>query len=177
MTTKKSIYIWILFGILIIAAWLLGSVTQARAQTYTMKCLETGSMPKVNVIEVGDVPGHIIFTSELAGIQSCDNGSVATISHKAMGDVTKGSGKSQSYALVTYEDGSTLWQKVQNTVTANPDGKSARWEGTLEYIKGTGRLEGIQGGGTFIGKRLALLPGVGAQYYVDFTTTYTLPSK
>jgi hypothetical protein len=33
-----SIYIWILFGILMIAAWLLGSVTQAGAQTYTMKC-------------------------------------------------------------------------------------------------------------------------------------------
>ena len=42
MTTKKSIYIWILFGILIIAAWLLGSVTQAGAQTYTMKCRQTG---------------------------------------------------------------------------------------------------------------------------------------
>jgi acetolactate decarboxylase len=32
MATKKSIHIWILFGILIIAAWLLGSVTQAGAQ-------------------------------------------------------------------------------------------------------------------------------------------------
>ena len=174
MATKRSIYICI---ILIIAAWIFGSVTEAGAQTYAMKCRETGSMPKVNVIEVGDVPGHIVFTSELAAIQSCDDGRVATISHKAMGDVTKGSGKSQSYRLETYEDGSTLWAKIQNTITASPDGKSAKWEGTVEYIKGTGRLEGIQGGGTFIGKRLALMPGAGAQYYVDSTITYTLPSK
>jgi hypothetical protein len=175
MTRKKSI--WILFGILIIAAWLLGSVTQAGAQTFTVKCRETGHLPKVQVIEVGDVPGHIIFTAELAGILSCDNGSVATTSEKGMGDVTKGSGKSQSYWLATFEDGSTQWVKMQNTITANPDGKTARWEGTFEYTKGTGRFEGIQGNGTFTGKRLAPLPGVGAQYYADEISTYTLPSK
>jgi hypothetical protein len=177
MATKKSIYIWILFGILIIAAWLLGSVTQAGAQTYTVKCRNTGHIPKVHVIEVGDVPDHIVFVSELAGVQSCDDSSVATISSKAMGEVTKGNGKSQSYSLATYEDGSTLWAKWQNTITANPDGKSARWEGTFEYIKGTGRFEGIQGSGSWTGKRLALLPGVGAQWYLDYTGTYTLPSK
>ena len=64
MATKKSINIWILFGILIIAAWLLGSATQAGAQTYTVKCRETGHFPKVHVIEVGDVPGHILYVGE-----------------------------------------------------------------------------------------------------------------
>ena len=67
--------------------------------------------------------------------------------------------------------------QVQTTVTPDPDGKTARWEGTFEYIKGTGRFEGIQGSGTFTGKRLAPLPGAGAQYLVDITGTYTLPSK
>jgi hypothetical protein len=175
METKKSV--WILIGMVVIMAWLLGSVTQAGAQTYTVKCRETGHLPKVQVIEVGDVPGHIIFTAELAGISSCDDGSVATTSEKGMGDVTKGSGKSQAYELVTFEDGSTQWVKTQNTITANPDGKTARWEGTFEYTKGTGRFEGIQGGGTFIGKRLAPVPGAGAQYYSDSTGTYTLPPK
>jgi hypothetical protein len=175
MTTKKSI--WIMIGILIIAAWLLGSVTQAGAQTYTVKCRTTGHLPKVNVIEVGDVPGHIVLVSELAGVQPCDDGSVATISTKAMGDYIKGSGKSPSYSLATHEDGSTTWAKSETTVTADPDGKTARWEGTFEYIKGTGRFQGIQGRGTYTGKRLALLPGVGAQWYYDSTITYTLPSK
>jgi len=174
MATRKSIYIGI---ILIIAAWLLGSVTQAGAQTYTVKCRETGHQPKVHVIEVGDVPGHIVAVGEMPGVTSCDDGSVATVSTKFMADVTKGNGKSQSYWLITYEDSSTIWGKAQNAITANPDGKTARWEGTSEYIKGTGRFEGIQGGGTFTGKRLALTPGVGAQYYADSTLTYTLPSK
>ncbi|MGD0626371.1 MAG: hypothetical protein ABSB32_16830 [Thermodesulfobacteriota bacterium] len=177
MATKRSIHIWILFGILIIAAWLLGSVTQAGAQTYTLKCRETGHMPKVHVIEVGDVSGHILGVGEMAGVQSCDDGSVATNSSKWMTDLTKGSGKSQSYGLATYEDGSTTWSKGINTVTANPDGKTARWEGTFEYIKGTGRFEGIQGSGSWTGKRLLPMPGAGAQYYLDYTITYTLPSK
>jgi hypothetical protein len=177
MVTKRSIHIWILFGILIIAAWLLGSVTQAGAQTYTMKCRETGHQVKVHVIEVGDPPGHIVGVGEQAGVQSCEDGSVATTSSKWMTDLTKGSGKSQSYSLATYEDGSTIWSKGINTVTANPDGKTARWEGTFEYIKGTGRFEGIQGSGSWTGKRLVPTPGAGAQYYLDYTITYTLPSK
>ena len=174
MATKKSIYIWI---ILIIAAWLLGSVTQAGAQSYTMKCRETGHYPKVHLIEVGDVPGHILLIAEVAGVLSCDDGSVATTLHKGMSDFTKGSGKSQLYGVDTYEDGSSTWIKIHLTATADPDGKTTRLEGTFDYIKGTGRFEGIQGGGTFTGKRLAPAPGVAAQYCNDSTATYTLPSK
>ena len=175
MVTKKSI--WILIGMVVIMAWILGSATQAGAQTYIVKCRETGHVPKVQVIEVGDVPGHIIGVAELAAVLSCDDGSVATTSAKFMTDLTQGSGKARSYWMATYEDGSTIRAIGQNTITVNPDGKTARFEGPLENIKGTGRFEGIKGGGSITGKRLAALPGAGAQYYVDYTATYTLPSK
>jgi len=175
MATRKSI--WILFGILIIAAWLFGYITQAGAQTYTVKCRTTGHLPKVHVIEVGDVPGHILGVSELAGVQSCDDGSVATYSAKSFFDYIKGNGESLSYSLATYEDGSTLWGKWQNTITSDPDGKTSSWEGTTESIGGTGRFEGIQGSGSYTGKRLASAPGVGAQWYLDTILTYTLPSE
>ena len=177
MATRKSTNIWILFGILIIAAWILGSATQAGAQTYTVKCRETGHVPKMHIIEVADVPGHILLVGETATVLSCDDGSVATISGKFTADMTKGSGKNQGYGLVTYEDGSTKWYKFQNTVTPDPNGKTASWEGTMEYIKGTGRFEGIQGSGSITGKRLVSMPGAGAQFYADFAITYTLPSK
>ena len=175
MATKKSI--WILIGMIVIMAWLLGSLTQAGAQTYTMKCRETGHFPKVNTIEVGDVPGHIIGVVEGAGVLSCDDGSVSTTSWKDLFDYIKGGGKHQGYESVTYEDGSAQWMKYQGTTTPSLDGKTSRWEGSFEFIKGTGRFEGIQGSGSYIGKRLASLPGVGAQYYIDWTFTYTLPSK
>ncbi len=177
VATKKSFNIWIIIGILIIAAWILGSVAQASAQTYTVKCRNSGHIPKMQIIEVGDVPGHIVVVAEGAGVYSCDDGSVATSSSKSMAEFTKGSGKCQSYEVFTFEDGSTYWTKSQFNITPAPNGKTGIWEGTFEYIKGTGRFEGIQGGGTLSGKRLAVLPGAGAQYYVDITGTYTLPSK
>jgi hypothetical protein len=177
MGTRKSVYIWILFGILIIAAWLLGSVTQAGAQTYTMKCRVTMHLVTAHQIEVGDVPGHMLGVGDVAGVLSCDDGSIATTSMKAVSDYTRGSGKAYNYQLNTYEDGSTTWAKSQYTSTTDPGGKTGRMEGTFEYLKGTGRFEGIQGSGTFTGKRLAPVPGVGAQYYVDVTATYSLPSK
>jgi hypothetical protein len=177
LVIKKFTSIWIFLGILVIAALLLGFATSAVAQTYTMKCRETGHIPKIHIIEVADVPGHILLAGETATVLSCDDGSVGTISGKFTADMTKGSGKNQGYGLVTYEDGSTKWYKFQNTVTADPNGKTASWEGTMEYIKGTGRFEGIEGSGSIAGKRLISMPGIGAQFYADFAITYTLPSK
>ena len=146
-------------------------------QTYTMKCRDTGYAAKLNVIEVGDVPGHIIGVGEFPGVLSSDDGSVATTSTKDMFDYVKGSGKFHGYNVATFEDGSTLCIRYQGTATPEANGKTSRWEATCELIKGTGRFEGIQGGGSFTGKRLASMPGAGAQYYIDYDLTYTLPSK
>ena len=174
MTKKKSI--WILIGMVIIMAWLLGSVAQA-AQTYTVKCRMTGHFPKVHSIEVGDVPDHILSVGETVAVYSCDDGSVATGGSKFTVDLIKGSGKAQGYTLMTFEDGSTQWSKYEQTITPDPNGKTSTGKGTYEYFKGTGRFEGIRGSGTFTFKRLAPLPGAGVQFYTDMTSTYTLPSK
>ena len=128
-------------------------------------------------IEVSDVPGHLIGVGDVAGVMSCDDGSIATTSTKFMTDQTKGSGKAQYYWMVTYEDGATTWSKGINTLTSTPDGKTVRWEFTGEYIMGTGRFQGIKGSESGAGKRLTPTPGPGAQYYIDATSTYTLPSK
>ncbi len=175
MATKKLI--WVLLGTVVIMAWTLGSAAQASAQTYTMKCRETGQQGKVHFIEVGDVPGHIVAVGEQAGVLSCDDASIATTSTKFMTDQTKVSGKAQYYWKVIYEDGSTTWSKGINTLISTPDGKTVRWEFTGEYIMGTGRFQGIQGSASGAGKRLTPTPGPGAQYYYDLTGTYTLPSK
>jgi hypothetical protein len=175
MATKKSI--WILIGMVVIMAWLLGSATQAEAQTYTMKCRETGHLPKVHSLEVGDVPGHLIGVAELAGVLSCDDGRVATTLNESTWDYIKGSGKFQTYWVATFEDGATFWLGFQGTATADAYGKTTRWESTGEFIKGTGRFEGIKGSETMTGKRFSPVPGAGAQYYIDWTFTYTLPSK
>ena len=147
-------------------------------QTYTMKCRDAGYAAKMNVIEVDDVPGHIIGVGEFPGVLSCDDGSVATTSTKDMFDYIKGSGRFHGYSVATFEDGCILCIRYQGTATPSADGKTGLWKSTTgEFIKGTGRLEGIQGSGTLTGKRLAAVTGSGAQYYTDWTFTYTLPSK
>jgi len=132
---------------------------------------------KVERIEVGDVPGHLIGVADGRGLVSSDTGEVATQLTKLLFDYTNGSGPFQAYNLITYEDGSTKISKVQGRTTAQASGVST-FEGTYTFIKGTGRFEGIQGTGSFTGKRTApLTPGGPADCYLDFTETYTLPSR
>ncbi len=144
-------------------------------QTYTMKCRDTAYAAKISFIEVDDVPCHTIGVVEFAGVLSCDDGGVAATSTKDMFDYINGSGKFHGYSVVTFEDGNTFSIKYQGTAT--PEAKTTRWDGSCEFIRGTGRFEGVQGGGSLTGKRLASTPGAGSQYYVDYDLTYTLPSK
>jgi len=132
---------------------------------------------KVERIEVGDVPGHVIGVADGRGLASFDTGEVATFLCKVMFDYTNGSGPFQAYGIFTFEDGSTKIFKPQGTTTALPSGVST-FKYTYTYIKGTGRFEGIQGTGSSTGKRTApLIPGGPTESYADFTETYTLPSR
>jgi hypothetical protein len=142
-----------------------------------MKGRSSQHVTKAHAIEVGDVPGHNLFLIEQGGLFFQEDGQVATVSVKGLADFIQGSGPALGYFSYTYEDGSTTYGKYKLTVTAAPGGKTTSWEGTFEYIKGTGRFEGIKGGGTITGKRLAPLPGAGAEVYNDLAGTYTLPPK
>ncbi len=132
---------------------------------------------KAEAIPVGDVPGHIVGVAELRGLSFPDTGEVGTYSIKATLDLTNGMGTTETYAMTTFEDKSTMISLAKSSVTARPDGTST-FEGTYTYIGGTGRFEGIQGGGSYTGKRLApLTPGLTADAFLDYVATYTLPSQ
>lgn len=142
----------------------------------TLKYRETGHITRVQFVEVGDVPGHMLVLGEMAGVISFDDGSVGITSGEGMVDVINGNGKGYGYGVVTYEDGSTHWGKGPMTVTAAPDG-SIRYKGTSEYYGGTGRFEGMQGTDSYTGKRFPIVPGAPTQYLFDGELTYTLPTK
>lgn len=149
----------------------------AGAETIKEKARIVYHMTKVEVIPVGDVPGHITAVADARGLTFIENGEVATFANKIMFDVTNGSGPHWAYSVTTFPDGSTRVWKAQGTTTALPSEEST-FEGTITFIKGTGRSEGIQGGGTYTGKRLApLAPGGPADAYLDSIYTYTLPSR
>ena len=161
-----------ILAVAMLAAFLAPPVAGAE----TMKWRQTLHVNKVERIEVGDVPGHVVGVAEAAGLAFFENGEVATYLMKAMFDYTKGSGPTQGYELFTFEEDSTFVYKYQGTTTADPGGKTFLWKGTFSFVQGSGRFAGIQGSGSYAGKRVGG-PAAGTQGYVDRTATYTLPAR
>jgi hypothetical protein len=132
---------------------------------------------KVELMEVGDVPGHLLGIADQRGLVTTDAGEVGAWSTKVVLDLTNGTGPHQAYTVTTFEDKSTTITKAEGVTTSRPDGTST-FEGTFTYIGGTGRFAGIKGGGSYAGKRMAALtPGVPVDLFQDYATTYTLPSQ
>jgi hypothetical protein len=168
MATKKSKCV--LFGILAISAWILGSTIQAGAETMNYKFYTW--VNKGESTPVGDVEDHIVRMDMRGAFYVFENGDVATINHVATGDFIKGVGPFMQYVTIKFEDGSTIMIKSQGTM----GGPSAGW--TSEIIKGTGRFEGIKGTQSAKAKYLPLEKGeAGRKGYGEGTITYTLPSK
>ena len=149
----------------------------AGAETIKEKSRTVYHMTKVEAIPVGDVPGHIIGIADARGLFFIEGGEVGAFSNKIWFDYTNGNGSHWAYSINTFPDGSTRVNKAQGTTTALPSGEST-FEGTFTFVRGTGRWEGIQGGGSYTRKRLApLTPGGPADCYMDSVYTYTLPSR
>jgi hypothetical protein len=176
MATKKSIHIWILFGILIIAAWLLGFVIEAQAET--MKCRTAGVATKSETMpaQVGD-EGHLLGMTMREGLAFFENGEIATYITKGIWDTTMGKAfKANGYLFFKFEDGSTIVTTYDQRAIADPSGK---WSSKItgEIIKGTGRFEGIEGTTSTIGKQFPDVKGEASKSSTDITFTYTLSSK
>ncbi len=168
MTTRKSM--WVLFSILVIFAWVLGSAIQAGAETMNYKSY--GYVTKAENVPVGDVDGHIMTFTTRRSFIVFDNGEVATQICVITGDRIKGSGSSLRYSTMTFSDDSTIIIKEQVTRT------EAAGVSKGEIIRGTGRFKGIKGTVTGKGRLLPVEKDeVGPKGIGESTITYTLPSK
>jgi hypothetical protein len=172
MGKRKSI--WVLFGILVITAWVFGSAIQAGAETMKYKFYTW--VNKGEVVPVPDVEGHTVNLSMRGAFYIFENGEIATINHVGVGDTIKGAGTFMQYVTLKFEDGSTIIIKSQGTVGGYTAGGTGGW--TSEIIKGTGRFEGIKGTQAAKAKYLPVEKGeAGPKGYGEGTITYTLPSK
>ena len=162
MYTKKTM--WVLFVILVISAWVLGSAAPAQAADLKCKLISMGT--KVETNKIDDQEGHIIGIFERKGLMVHENGEVANELNRGFFDSVKGVTKFQGYCLQTFKDGSTMMMKHQGTIN-----KGQIADASFEFIKGTGRFEGIKGRGTYTGQNY------GSFNYLQFTGTYTLPQK
>lgn len=167
---------WVLFCILVISAWVLGSAIQVAAETMNYKFYTW--MIKYESVPVGDVEGHTVGFGMRGAFYVFENGEIATIDHVSTGDFVKGAGPFMQYVTIKFEDGSTIIIKSQGTVGGPGTGVATSGGWTSEIIKGTGRFEGIKGTQTAKAKYLPLGKGeTGPKGYGEGTITYTLPSK
>ena len=150
-------------------------ISYSHAIAETMKFRAACFHKKAEIIEVGDVEGHIMGVGEAPALASLENGEVAAAKVNWFADYISGEGITQGYVQMTFEDGATIHYKYVGETRLAQDGKCSLFScQSLEILRGTGRFAGIKGGGTYTGKRLATL-GVGARLYVDTTLRYTLP--
>jgi hypothetical protein len=175
--SKMTITIMGCIGVFLIAALILVPATPAMAKKEKFKGRHITQITKIHVFKVGDVEGHIIGIIQRRGLNFI-NGEVATFRNWLTFDITKGKGTAEGYSQVTYEDGSTTVGKFQGTLEPI-EGKRSTGKGTFSYIGGSGRFEGIKGGGSWTIKTFTpyTKEETKSDAIVDYTGTRTLPSK
>jgi len=129
---------------------------------------------KMETMEVGDVPGHVLGIAQQAGLMFPSTGEIAKKAATFHFDVVKGKGTFVDYSLYTDQDGSTRFLKAVGTAGPVGDGKKFTIEGEFECIGGTGRYEGFKGSGTFKGERVGDMKTGGDSYY-DFSMNCRKP--
>jgi hypothetical protein len=153
------------------------AMSLAGAETVKDKGRSTYHFVKTEVMKVGDVPGHVVGVVDTSGLAFFGTGEVANLSQKIILDLTNGSGPHRAYFVDTFEDGSTITGTAEGITTAREGGIST-FDGKITYTGGSGRFDGIKGGGAYTGKRTApVVPGGPAECYSDTDVSYTLLSR
>jgi len=129
---------------------------------------------KMETMEVGDVPGHVVGVIDQPGLVFVTKGpfagEIGTRKGTTLIDSVKGKGTATTYLTYTFPDGSTQSIKATGTFAALEGGKGVVSEGTWEVTGGTGRFEGWKGKGTFKADRPGP-PQPGSTSYADATGT------
>ena len=167
MATKKSM--WVLFGILVISAWVLGSTIQAGAETMNFKFFSR--IIRNEVFPVGDTEGHNVSINVREGVVIFASGELAWMKAINSVDGVKGVNTYDQYYTVTFQDGSTFIAHTKGKGTPT----SSKWAG--EIINGTGRFQGIKGTAAAEIKFLPPKDEFGLKALGEGTFNYTLPSK
>ncbi|MGE5698938.1 MAG: hypothetical protein ACM31N_02585 [Deltaproteobacteria bacterium] len=148
------------------------SATAAADEKVTGKV--TAHFTKMETMEVGDVPGHILGIAQQAGLMFYSTGQVAKKTATFQYDFMKGKGSFVDYSQYTDPDGSIRLIKAIGSAGPSADGKKFVIEGTFECIGGTGRYADDKGTGTFRGERVGDMKTGGDAYY-DFSMNCMKP--
>ena len=130
-----------------------------------------------NAVLVGSPEdGHIKGVWARRGLTIFDNGEVAPYSALGDFDITKGSGTISGTDTTFFADGSSWSTKFKGQFSI---GSNGLWviphEG--EFIKGTGRFEGISGTLVYTSKQVDKRPDFEGFAVTEGSATYSVPQK
>jgi len=151
-------------------------LTLSQAWAEDVKFTVTSYITKAEMIPVPDVEGHMVMLGERRGVAVLEGGGVAAYHTRFTCDVINMNGPCDGYTDLRYMDQSKTVVKYHLTASI-PQGKKAPVvKGKGEYIKGTGKFEGIKGGISFMGYYITPYDDkTKGDMVVKVTGSYTLP--
>lgn len=143
-----------LVGALILAA--VASAAERRGAAGTGRTMNATVLARLSV---EDIPGHELVQSvgidELSTPDAIEGVSfeAAQVRTHTQADLVRGSGLVRGYGVWQAKSGEKLFMAFGYGVPPLPDDKSAApFEGTFEWLGGTGRLKYVRGKGTLAGE-------------------------
>jgi len=162
----------------IVASALLLSATTLEAQTKTTEHYkEVHYEVSSDGSLLGDpADGHYLGVWVRKGLTIFETGEVAAYSAFGYIDITKGNGMISGHDETIFADGSSWSTKFEGQFSV---GAKGLWviPHKGEFIKGTGRYEGIQGTLTYTSKQINSAKDFAGLAETEGTAIYTLPSK
>ena len=176
MNTKKRMMIWVFVGFFIISSWLLLSVSSAQAQTL-LEFIIFNNVAKVESMPFPDEKGHAVGVVSREGLAVFENSEVGKQSAVLAFDIKGNTITYDAVTTIVFPDASSFVFKTKGTGGIKPEEKIVTTKQTGDFLRGTGKYEGIKGSITIIGKQYGPAE-VGKGYWIgNVTATYTLPSK
>jgi len=174
---KTTITILGCIGVFLTAVLILVPAAQAGEKTVKFKVV--APITNLEFFPVPDVKGHVVGILERRGVAIYENGEIAAYHSQISFDTFPEQATAiwSGYSEISYADGSMTIGKNQGTRLGSLPQMIIK--GTGEYIKGTGRFEGIKGKCSFDCKQNIpyTKDETKGDMVCDITSTYTLPKK
>lgn len=152
---------WSVATLLVVAFWLLASLTQSQeAYAGGKKFSGTGKLVAIlaeTKMFPGDNPGHQVTLTRLQEVDySSEPGfEEVRVSAVSFSDLTAGTGSHRGYRVGTHANGERTFmgfEGITKTVMKPNGSPETTFEGKWWYTAGTGKFKGIKGSGTYNGK-------------------------
>lgn len=141
---KKGMMTLLLAFVLVVGLGIFN--TQTKADEAKWKVISYTS--HFQFIAVPDEEGHVVAAFDRRGAAIFEDGELAAWWALGTVDWINSNGGGTGYHQYTFKDGSTIWTNAQFTSRIPPGEKLNFIEAKGDFVKGTGRFEGIKGSWT-----------------------------